>query len=455
MSTLLAAMVVIAYLPVVVADYGYLDDYLLLFDSLRDRTNLTLLDLSNGRPLAVPIHVGTFWLAGDIEGLRWLRLLTVLGIAAIAVGVMRQVEASGRGPLVAVGVGATVAAMPPMQVAAGWATCIITIPAVLLGLWAARLAERGRLAWAIVALTAASLLYQPGAMCFWVAVAIASTGPSAWPWTADRIRRHFVPFVAASMLALLGWTAAASIGRADGRSELSTNPLAEVSWFFGQVLPRAVAWEPARVHPMISAALLVALPVGLFLAEGRRVWALLALVPLSYAPSLVVADDWPTARSMTSLVPVLVVLYVRAAEGYAAALRLDRVKAAGPYVFVGVAGLLLVSAWWSVRVYISQPQVEELRLVETAVAELKPAQDVAVAASSYYNILAPGTSMDEFGNLSTRAPWVPVPIVRLIRHDQTGSWSGQVRLAYEPGPGVLDLDAGVTSRDRVLNPPAR
>jgi hypothetical protein len=451
---LLAAAVVIAYLPVVVADYGYLDDYLLLFDSLRDRTHLTLLDLSNGRPLAVPIHVGTFWLAGDIEGLRWLRLITVLGTAVIAVVVMRLVETSGRSPLVAMCIGATVAAMPPMQVAAGWATCMITIPAMLLGLWAATLAERGRLMWATLALTAASLIYQPGAMCFWLAVAIASTGPRAWPWTADRIRRHLLPFVAASVLALIGWSAAASIGRADGRSELSTNPLTELSWLLGQVLPRAVAWEPARVHPMLSAALLVALPVGLFLAERRRGLGLLALVPLSYAPSLVIAGDWPTARSMTALVPVLILLYVRAAEGYAAALRSRGARAAGPYAFAGLATLLLLSAWWSVRVYMTQPQVEELRLVKTAVAALPPSQDIEVMGSSYFNILAPGMSMDEFGNLSTRAPWVPVPIVKLIRHDQTGSWSGRVRLTDSNGPAVLDLDAVVTGR-RVRELPRR
>jgi hypothetical protein len=55
--------------------------------------------------------------------------------------------------------------------------------------------------------------------------------------------------------------------------------------------------------------------VGLVLTERWRAFGLLALLPLAYLPNLVIADDWPTARSMVALVPVIVVLAVRAVEG--------------------------------------------------------------------------------------------------------------------------------------------
>jgi len=81
--------------------------------------------------------------------------------------------------------------------------------------------------------------------------------------------------------------------------------------------------------------------------------------------------------------------------------------------------------------------------VEGAVAEasVRPGEDVTVNGAGWWHHLAPDTSMDEFGNLSTKLPWTPVPIVRLVRWEQSGSWAGRVSLVDRGGD--VDLDQAV------------
>jgi hypothetical protein len=199
---------------------------------------------------------------------------------------------------------------------------------------------------------------------------------------------------------------------------------------------------------MASAIAIVLLIVGVVLAERhrpRRALALGALVVASYAPSLAVQDHWPTARSMSALVPVLVVVAFRACDGYALVLP-DRVESRAHILAVSIACLLAAAAAASVQTYFAAPGVKELGLVEGAVsaARLQPGDDVEVRGAAWYHQLAPSTSLDEFGNLSSKSPWVPSRLVRLVRHEQSGSWAGDVRLVDRTGPGVLDLDAAVT-----------
>ena len=112
---------------------------------------------------------------------------------------------------------------------------------------------------------------------------------------------------------------------------------------------------------------------------------------------------------------------------------------------VVVACLLAVSAAFSVQTYFASPGQRELRLVARAVAaaHLQPGDDIDVTGGAWYHHLAPDTSLDEFGNLSIKNPAVPPRLVHLVRHEQSGSWAGDVRLVDRTGPGVLDLDAAV------------
>ena len=443
--------VLVTYLPVLSARYGYSDDYRLLYGYQRTPREMVDVELANGRPGSLLLH----WLSGqvvtDVGGLRWLRLACVLGIAAVCVVVMRLARSAGRRPLVAFAMGLVVAALPSSQITGAWAVMWIVPPAMLLGICAALLADRGRLGLAVLALAASVLVYQPAAMTYWLPLTIWVTAGS-WSWERRRLVRHGVVLGSAAVIGALGWW----VGRAwspvtIGRKQLSADPLAELSGFVRDVLPRELSPNPAAVRPMLVALVMVAMAVGLVLAERspRRLMALVGLLLASYAPSLVIDGDTPTARSMTALGPVLVVLAFRSADGYARALpALCRV---GPAPALALAVCLLGSAAHTVQVWFAGPQQRELKLVEAAVrsAHLRPGADAEVMGGAIDHQLAPSRSLDEFGNLSITWLWVPEPLVRLIRHEQSGSWAGDVRLiplGSPPGPGVLDLDQAVAPR---------
>jgi hypothetical protein len=450
---LLAAVVVATYVPVLVARYGFSDDFMILYDFQRDVGEIKKIELADGRPGMFALHYLGGLFVHDVGALRWYRLIAVLGIAAVAVVVMRLAQRSGRSTGTAGAMGLAVAVLPSAQITAAWSILWVAPLAGLLGLVAAVQAERGRLAVALPALSLSLLIYQPGAMFYWVPLAIWLTGRTDWSLDRRRILRHGITLgvgAAASVLAWLlgrGMRVPAPGDPAGGRGHLSQDPMGELDWFLAQVLPRAVAVNPARLHPMASAIVIVLLLVGVVLAERRRpvrILALGGLVLASYAPSFAVQGDWPTARSMAALVPVLVVVAFRAGDGFASLLP-EPVARKGHIVALVGACLLAVSAAYTVQTYFASPGQRELRLVEQAVsaAHLRPGDDVDVRGGAWYHHLAPDISLDEFGNLSIKNPAVPPRLVRLVRHEQSGSWAGDVRLVDRTGPGVLDLDAAV------------
>jgi hypothetical protein len=451
--TLLVAVVVATYVPVLLARYGFSDDYMILYDFQRDVGEIKKIELADGRPGMFALHYLGSLMIHDVGALRWYRLIAVLGIAAVAVVVMRLAQGSGRSTGSAWAMGLAVAVLPSAQIMAAWSILWVAPLAGLLGMAAAVQAERGRLVLALSALILSLLIYQPGAMFYWVPLAIWLTGPTDWSLDRRRVVRHGLTLGGGAAAAVLAWL----LGRgmrvpapgdpAGGRSHLSHDPLGELHWFLAQVLPRAVTVNPARLHPMASAIVIVLILVGVVLAERHRPLRILALgglVLASYAPSFAVQGDWPTARSMAALVPVLVVVAFRACDGFASLLP-ESVARRGHIVAVVVACLLAVSAAFGVQSYFASPGQRELRLVEGAVsaAHVRPGDDIDVTGGAWYHYLAPDISLDEFGNLSIKNPAVPPRLVHLVRHEQSGSWAGGVRLVDRPGPGVLDLDAAV------------
>lgn len=448
-----AAIVLGTFFPVLGTRYGYSDDYMLLYDFQRNARAAADVELANGRPGMLALHFLGSLVVDDISGLRWFRLLGVVGLAALAVAVSRLARASGRSVAVAAVLGLAVAALPSGQIMAAWSILWVGPIAALLGVGAAVAAERGRLVPGVLALACAVLIYQPAAMCYAVPLAIWSTGPLEWKPARTSVRRHTIILGAGGLVAVIAWFLGRGLGDpAAGRNHLSSDPLGELMWFLGQVLPRAVALNPARLQPLVSAVVIVLLVIGLVIAERRnrrRLLFLTGLVMLSYAPSFAVQGDWPTARSMAALTPVLAVLAVRACEGWAQPLPARWRVLAGPLAFtVGV--LLCLSAAWTVTQYFARPQHRELELVQAAVADadLRPGAHVKVRGGAWFHHIAPSTSLDEFGNLSIKSPWVPSPLVNLLRYQDTGSWAGSSRLVDESGDDVLDLDAAVRPASR-------
>jgi hypothetical protein len=195
----------------------------------------------------------------------------------------------------------------------------------------------------------------------------------------------------------------------------------------------------------VTLALLLFLLGGLVISERKspfRLALLVAVIPASYATSLVVQTDLPSARSMFALAPVSVVLYLRACDGWRTILP-SAVARYSPSLAVFCALVLAAAACRSVQTYFASPQSREWQLVSNAILrlDLQPKESIGVTQSDWNHSLAPAHSLDEFGMLSTTFGWVPVPMVELARRDLTGFWSGHTTLSTSPGPGDLNLDA--------------
>ncbi len=153
--------------------------------------------------------------AGTVDNLRFVRILSVLGIVALALLLYWALVRSKIARLPAALLALLVCTMPPFQLYAAWATTFAIPWAALLAGCASLLAVAGtdaprqhydRLVWATALLVAAFLTYQPAAMFFWVLLAVALAGTVADSDRAWRLARtHFAVAAVAAALAFLGY----------------------------------------------------------------------------------------------------------------------------------------------------------------------------------------------------------------------------------------------------------
>jgi hypothetical protein len=435
----LAAAVAAMYVPVVVATYGFADDYPILRDAAGgDWSWITHADLGNGRPGMLAMHVLGFGLLDGVGSLRWLRLFAVLGIALVAVDAAQLCVAASRRRWTGCAFGLAVAALPAMQVVAGWATLSPVPLAMLAAMWAAWRAQTstrpGHLVAPAAALVCAALVYQPAAMAYWLPVAILATGPARTP---VRVRPHVLVLAAGAVAALAAWLVGLPWQDNAVRGHLSLAVLDTGRWFATGPLPRALV--PASLHPSgwVAVAVLALLVAGLVRAEGgRRAVLLLLLVPAAYAPNLATGSEGNvSARSTVALAPVVLVLMLRAAEGLLPA-RAPRL------VVTGLAGAVLtvlaVEACAVTWVFIARPAAVEWDATLDGTVGVAPAERIAVVPSRWSALvdagIVPSNSHDEYGLASSWYGFAAVPMVKLAVREHTGRWPAGANLVRRGAP---------------------
>ena len=234
------AVFLACFASVLVADYGFWDDYTRLADE--PYAHIAAI-LREGRPINALLWWLSLQAVTDVEHLRYLRLAAVLGIALLAWGLFRALADAGWSRFQSACVAVIACTALPFQIYAAWATCASFPLAALAAGLAFALSERAveaprrrsRLlaaAGAILALLAAFAVYQPAAMFFWVFAAAVLLKPD----TALR-----------DMLRRLGWYCAIALagmlaGFAMYRLCLFLVPGGYVRTGFVQDLPTKAAW---------------------------------------------------------------------------------------------------------------------------------------------------------------------------------------------------------------------
>jgi hypothetical protein len=318
-----------AYLPVVVVPYAYMDDYFVLGwrrglggDFFRTATSF-------GRPLHAVFLWSVFSLAPDIDSLRLVRLVALLGVMSLAVLLYYALRLADLGQWLSTGVCVSVVALASFQVYVSWAA-VFEAPyvACVAGVAWLRLASafglRGRAGLirrveAAALLLVALLTYQPAAMFFWVFAAIDVLRPTE---QLHRAARKLGEGLAVGGVAMFFAYAAVRVGvhfyggATSGRTNLVHDVIGKVRWFWNE--PLVNSFGMFGLVPTVSVGVVIALvaAAGIVLLHAESGWGALGflglaacLVPLSYLPNLAVSEDFASYRSIGAL-SALLTLYL-------------------------------------------------------------------------------------------------------------------------------------------------
>jgi hypothetical protein len=460
--------VVAMFIPVAIVPYGQIDDYAFLWLAVSGHPDPiagpSIFETSavQGRPLEGLLQSWFFSAAGSIDNLRYLRVLAIVGIAAFGVLLHWALVRSGLRSAFAALIAVLICSLPAFQVYAAVAVAFPTPWAAILAGGASLVAataielplRRGRLAMSGAMLLAAILIYPPPAMFFWVFLAIAVVGARFEARRAKRlVWAHLgVASVAFASTWVITKIAIHVYGANSPNAERSTlvhDFGGKLRWFFGL---RSTHETGLSIHDPLYGALslfeltpspwfsgfVASVAIGgillLLLREGVSIplygGIALLLVPLSFFPSLVVAENSPGYRVQAALAALIAVYSALGAYGLWLAIRdwlrprlsgrevvsLEVLATASAVAFVGISAF---SANRNVTMLFVVPQSTELRLVRSQLARVPAGtQRLAFVETGNDQSMAPFTSVDEFGVPSSARPWVPRPFALLILDEQ-------------------------------------
>jgi len=466
----------LCYSVAILIPFALMDDYLLLSDSLRGETTIRMLHLAGGRPTnAMLTDLAASGLNG-IGDLRYLRLVSITGIGLLAWSLYRVLVRSGWNRTQSACLAAIVCTLPSFQVHASSAMLAFSALAAVASGAALLLADRayderslatrgGFWVGSVVLFLLALTIYQTSAMFFWVFGVIVLFKPAS---TISSVLRRCLWYAAASGVGLvLGFLMyRISVTRygpllSNGRSSLTHDPVEKMLWFVRRPLMDALNLENLIAHPWVAVTVGILITGGLlhyFRGATKERALLLALaaciIPLSYLPNLVVAENWSSYRTQFALTSVIAVYSFLAVQGYSARLSFlvtPRALTAGLGLAAAI-GILLAA--YNVTVYFAVPQRQELQLMRQELARANLAQERGIyfIRPTWRDSFAPAVRYDEFGFPSSVQPWVPrAAIYVLLRERNLEPANLAVELAplegpAEPPPGAFVVDMRTLSR---------
>jgi hypothetical protein len=439
------------FLPVLVVTYAFTDDYpvLAITNGLgpSDYFGKSIINTtaSGGRPFAGLLDQLVFTTASTIDNLRFVRLIGVIGILALALLLHWALVRAGIDRVFAALMAVLVCSMPAFQVYASWAVLFNVPYAALLGGGASLLAVSAvdaprhlridRYVGASAMLLGALLIYQPTAMFFWVFLAIALIGAAQESTRAKHLLRAHAGVAASAFAAafLVQRLAVHVVGNTvpnKTRNQLTHDLPGKVRWFFEKPLYKSLNLFDLTPSPLLAAVVVVVATIGILLLLRRRcaspllyVCVGVLLIPLSYLPNLAVKENFPSYRSQGSLTSLIAVYFCLGALGIWLSVR-DRLRrpAAERLALVAATTFVATSAFFAaknVTTLFAEPQNMELRLIRSQVAALPTGVSrVGFVGTAYYWGLTKFVVIDEFGLPSTSQLWTLEPSVLLTLREE-------------------------------------
>jgi hypothetical protein len=438
------------FLPTLVVVYAFTDDYpvLAITNGLGPShwfgSSIVNTTASGGRPFAGLLDQLVFSTAGTIDNLRFVRLIGVIGIVALALLLHWALVRAGISRMAGAFIAVLVCSMPAFQVYASWAVLFNVPYAALLGggaslvaasaLDAPRQLRIDRYVGATAMLLGALLIYQPTAMFFWVFLAVALIGAAREPARTRRlVLTHFG--VAASAIALafvVQRVAIHVVGNTvpnKSRNELTHDVVGKIGWFVHKPLYKSLNLFDLTPSPWLASVVAGVAMIGIVLLLRKRSASPLLhlglgvlLIPLTYLPNLVVKENFPSYRSQGSLSSLIALYFCLGALGIWLSIR-DRVpRAASRLALVAATAFVTASAFFAaknVTTLFAEPQSIELRMIRSQVAALPPGVSrIGFVGTAYYWGATEFVVIDEFGLPSTSQLWTLEPSVLLTLREE-------------------------------------
>jgi hypothetical protein len=467
----------VLYWQTIFHDFGLRDDYSHLRESKEEPSELVKFTASHGRPLYGALLETSFAsvAAEGVDGLKWLRLSSVLLLTLLALALWRQLYQSGWTEIEAAVIGLGIVLLPAAQVVTSWSVCWPHVLALLLAVAGFSAIEteleRGGLKRVVALLGGgmiyclSALIYQSNALFAVVPIAAVFLVRSGRDRLSDAkwLTIHLLTLVAGLALSylLVRMLFNTGIFHASVRMQFETNPFTKLVWFFWEPLPNALALFALRddfstgAAIFWPAALLVAGVIGYGYRVARRrgdelakkKWliCLVALPLLAHAVSLAAAERSIGYRVLFALSGLVLVMLVFTLRSLRAADVLKPLTYYPALALVILAGA--VSANSNAFELLAEPQGNEWELILTPVmrANFKGPTKAYIITPTPDDRSTVRLFADEFGSLSSDSDWAPREMFHTaVRERFPGKkppgFSYTVTLGRaEPAPGDYDM----------------
>lgn len=446
----------VVYCPVILTSYAFLDDYTLTafgMQHIQWRTIAQVVEL--GRPISAVFIQLAFGLVHEISDLRFIRAGSIAGIGVLNIVSYRSLVRAEVGAATAICVALMLGLMPAYQVFASWAVAAPYPWAALLAAIAFNVQDaagwrRGMASFLL--LTAATAIYQPAAMVFWVFAAIAWLVPGQLPSIQRMLCAGLIMVSAmAADFALMKVLPIIMFHAANGfaRTDLTHDIVGKLVWFVTNPLFNALnlfSIEPSVLFAAVVGFICIA---GLIVGFRRKaVIALviaLALLPAAYVPNLVTVENWSSYRTQVALGGVVLVIALSAVLAFARSLRGTQFVP-----ILGAAALVWASffAHHDVHHDFALSNAAEYQAISESIlaTNLQPGERVCFKIPVTGSAIATDHRYDEFGIFSSSAVWVPDPMVWLILQAQHSKDAGMFANFSQfpntmalPGCEIIDL----------------
>jgi hypothetical protein len=441
---LLAALVLIAYGTSLTSMAGHTDDYWLLWEWRNDPAQVRTIFNKYGRPANGWLFTLAWQGAEEVADLWRPRAFAMIGLALLAAGnylTLRRLDYSLE---FARGLSAGMVLLPTFCVYVTWGVCCAYVYGCALALaafwilegakshpWQAQVAA---LIAASVVLTAAFCIYQPTGMFYVVPVMFLLASPR-WNQPTWRTWLHLGLHAAVLFISLAAGFAVfqsltgeiPDLHDVSQRAAPATNWVRKLGRFVLQPVGQSCAlyffvndWSKLPMMSIVVGALGILFPLGAFQRldggfrrRATRILLLLALIPLTYLPNLLIASDFFPYRTRPAIAVAILFLLGLGASGLLRRLIADetsrrKIARAGLLAFLGVAAV--INHVHLVNYFVVPSQIEWSVVQSQVIREIRTKDDspnrvVFVMADSNQPV-ASRFIYDEFGYVSTSLPWV-------------------------------------------------